>query len=166
MSDLSSVPTLTQAVPSAESRSGTRSKTHNTNKIHNSATFVAKISLAKEDTYMDDFPVHTPTCPYEMEIWQPPPHHFLSERQSCRQQSHRIRISNVRLLVPCKVILPRETSPLVRTPLHAAEELVRFGRLVDFFVSLQIFGSDEALAAVYADAISWAVPASMVAVRV
>jgi hypothetical protein len=115
---------------------------------------------------MDDFPVHTPTCPYEMEIWQPPPHHFLSERQSCRQQSHRIRISNVRLLVPCKVILPRETSPLVRTPLHAAEELVRFGRLVDFFVSLQIFGSDEALAAVYADAISWAVPASMVAVRV
>jgi hypothetical protein len=72
----------------------------------------------------------------------------------------------VRLLVPDKVILPRETSPLVRTPLHAAEELVRFGRLVDFFMSLQIFGSDEALAAVYADAISWAVPASMVAVRV
>lgn len=72
----------------------------------------------------------------------------------------------MRLLVPCKVIFPRETSPPVRTPLHAAEELVRFGRLVDLFVSLQIFGSDEALATVYADAISWAVPASMVAVRV
>ena len=43
---------------------------------------------------------------------------------------------------------------------------MRFRRLVDLLVSLQIFGSDKAFAAVYADAISGAVPASMVAARV
>jgi hypothetical protein len=71
----------------------------------------------------------------------------------------------VRLSVPGKVILSRETSPLIRTPAYAAEELVRFGWLVDLLVSLKIFGGDKALAAVYADAISGAVPASVVAVR-
>jgi hypothetical protein len=43
---------------------------------------------------------------------------------------------------------------------------MRFRRLVDLLVSLQIFGSDKPFAAVYADAISGAVPASMVAARV
>jgi hypothetical protein len=50
--------------------------------------------------------------------------------------------------------------------MYAAKELVRFGRLVDLLVSLEIFGGDKALAAVYADAISRAVPASMMAARV
>jgi hypothetical protein len=72
----------------------------------------------------------------------------------------------VRLSVPGKVILSRETSPLIRTPAYAAEELMRFGWLVDLLVSLKIFGGDKALAAVYADAISRAVPASMMAARV
>jgi hypothetical protein len=71
----------------------------------------------------------------------------------------------MRLPVPGKMIFSRETSPLVRTPLHATEELVRFEGLVDLFVSLQIFGGDEAFATVYANAIFWAVPSSVVAAR-
>jgi hypothetical protein len=69
----------------------------------------------------------------------------------------------MRFSVPIKVILPCETSPLVRTPWHATEELMRFGRLMDLLVSLQILGSDKPFAAVCADAISGAVPAGMAA---
>jgi hypothetical protein len=42
----------------------------------------------------------------------------------------------MRLLVSGKVIFSRETSPLVRAPLHATEELMRFEGLVDLFMSL------------------------------
>ena len=72
----------------------------------------------------------------------------------------------MRIPVPDKVILPRETSPLVRTPWHAPEELTRFGRLMDPLVSLQILGRDKPFAAVYADVVSGGVRASMVAARV
>jgi hypothetical protein len=77
-----------------------------------------------------------------------------------------MRALNMRLPMSGKMIFSRETSPLVRTPLHATEELMRFERLVDFLMSLQIFGGDKAFATVHADAISWAVPSSMVAARV
>jgi hypothetical protein len=93
------------------------------------------------------------------------PHHFPLGQKRYRHQSCNVQIPNVRLSVPSKMIFPRETPPLVRTPLHAAEKLMRFEWLVDFLVSLQIFGSDEAFATVYADAISWAMPAGMVAAR-
>jgi hypothetical protein len=104
----------------------------------------------------------------ELDSWPPPSHtknYLPSKRKRSGHQPRSIRISNVRLPVPGKVILPRETSPLVRTPLYAAEELVRFGRLVDLRVSLEVFRGDKALAAVYTDATSRAVPASMVAAK-
>jgi len=72
----------------------------------------------------------------------------------------------MRLSVPGEVVLSCESSPLVRTPLHAAEELMRFRGLVGLSMYFQILRSDEASTAVYADAIFGAMPASMVAASV
>jgi len=77
-----------------------------------------------------------------------------------------MRALNMRLPVSGKMIFSRETPPLVWTPLHTTEELMRSERLVDLLMSLQIFGGDKAFATVHTDAIFWTVPSSMVAARV
>jgi hypothetical protein len=124
---------------------------------------VGRTLAGRKDACTHSLLSYTTTRQYDLD---PQLHHFFSERERYGHQSRSVRITNMRLSVPRKVILPREASPLVRTPSYAAEELVRFGGFVDLLVSFQIFGSDKAPATVHADAISGAVPARMVAARV